>query len=630
MREGPGAAAEPVQGVAPPSGEGQRGEEGDRAERGERRERRVSRRERRRRRRRRRLVALGVVLVLASGAWLAGTAYLARTDLLVAQEQAGALRADLLDGRTADASARLPDLQDRTGSARRWTSGPLWAVAARLPLLGPTAATTRGLARAADDLSTGVFPDLVTVGETLDPERLTARVDGVDLAPFLAARPALDRADTSLASVVADVSALPERAVVPPVVDARTAVVDQLSELAPVVSDAADAAALLPPLLGADGPRRYFVALQNPAEARGTGGLVGAYALMGADDGVLTVEDVASNESLVNAGGQVRPLDSAFSERYAPWGPAQRWTGSNVTPDFPSAAASWVALWEAQSGQVLDGAVAVDPFVLQYLLDATGPLPLSSGDVVDGGNAAQFLLRDINYLFTLEEEQARDDLLVEAARGTLERLTTGSSPVVPVAAALRRASSEGRLLVSSTRVEEDRRLTGLGIGGRLDGSGRPTAQVVVNNARGNKIDWWLERSVAYRAGRCDADRRTSTVSVTLTSAAESVESLPPLALTVNDSNGGEVPAGQTRMYVSLFATRGAVFTGATLDGEPVGLETDTEQGRPVYSLYLELPVAGERTLEITLDEPTATGEPVVPEQPLSRPQETVVDVPVCG
>ena len=41
----------------------------------------------------------------------------------------------------------------------------------------------------------------------------------------------------------------------------------------------------LPSFLGADGPRRYLFGASNPAELRGTGGLIGAYAILTMDRG---------------------------------------------------------------------------------------------------------------------------------------------------------------------------------------------------------------------------------------------------------------------------------------------------------------------------------------------------------
>ena len=48
----------------------------------------------------------------------------------------------------------------------------------------------------------------------------------------------------------------------------------------------------LPYLAGVEKPQRYLVSFQNTAEARGTGGILGAFAILKIDKGKLTVEQI--------------------------------------------------------------------------------------------------------------------------------------------------------------------------------------------------------------------------------------------------------------------------------------------------------------------------------------------------
>ena len=56
-----------------------------------------------------------------------------------------------------------------------------------------------------------------------------------------------------------------------------------------------------PILAGADKPRKYLISFQNSAEARGTGGILGAYALIELDKGNLKVLQTGSNASLLHS-----------------------------------------------------------------------------------------------------------------------------------------------------------------------------------------------------------------------------------------------------------------------------------------------------------------------------------------
>jgi hypothetical protein len=53
-----------------------------------------------------------------------------------------------------------------------------------------------------------------------------------------------------------------------------------------------------PILAGTDKPKRYLISFQNSAEARGTGGILGAYALIESDKGNLKILQTGSNAAL--------------------------------------------------------------------------------------------------------------------------------------------------------------------------------------------------------------------------------------------------------------------------------------------------------------------------------------------
>ncbi len=66
-------------------------------------------------------------------------------------------------------------------------------------------------------------------------------------------------------------------------------------------------------MMGADGPRTYFMGFQTNAEARGTGGLLGGFGILRFDDGTPTVDTLASNRELVGAYAPI-DLGAEYSE----------------------------------------------------------------------------------------------------------------------------------------------------------------------------------------------------------------------------------------------------------------------------------------------------------------------------
>ncbi len=47
-------------------------------------------------------------------------------------------------------------------------------------------------------------------------------------------------------------------------------------------------------MMGADGPRTYFMGFQTNAEARGTGGLLGGFGILRFDNGTATVDTLGT------------------------------------------------------------------------------------------------------------------------------------------------------------------------------------------------------------------------------------------------------------------------------------------------------------------------------------------------
>ena len=64
-----------------------------------------------------------------------------------------------------------------------------------------------------------------------------------------------------------------------------------------------------PTLAGGDGPKKYLVSFQNSAEARGTGGILGAFAILEMDKGQFKVLQTGSNAALYSMSISTLPID---------------------------------------------------------------------------------------------------------------------------------------------------------------------------------------------------------------------------------------------------------------------------------------------------------------------------------
>jgi uncharacterized protein DUF4012 len=83
-----------------------------------------------------------------------------------------------------------------------------------------------------------------------------------------------------------------------------------LERAAQVTADMRDEA----PMLGAQSPRRYLVVFQNTAEARGTGGLPGAFAALTIHQGQLRFETFGTDTMLAGRAEPPHPQRARRTE----------------------------------------------------------------------------------------------------------------------------------------------------------------------------------------------------------------------------------------------------------------------------------------------------------------------------
>ena len=567
-------------------------------------------------------------LLAVCGAWVAIRGLQAQHALVAARAEVATVRGSLLTGDVPAARAALARAQEHTRSARDLTGDPVWRTAASVPYAGANASAVRTVASTVDGLATSTLPALVRAAGVLDPAKLRISGDRIDVGALAREAPVLDAARTDVVAARGRLDDIDTGALLGPVAGAVAELRSDLADTAGSLDGLDRASRLVPSMLGAARPRRYLVVFQNNAEARGTGGLVGAYAVVTATNGRLKVTTIGSNTDLHNA--QALPVELGKDFRAA-WGddPAL-WVNSNLDANFPNAARIWLALWQRQTGQALDGVLATDPVALGYLLAATGQVRLQSGEVIDAVNAVRLTMRDVYDRST--DNAARDSYLRSVAGSVVQALISGRGTPRAVLDQLLRAAGERRLLLYSAHASEQRDIARTSLSGTLPELPGPYAYVVVNNAAGNKMDYYLQRSVDYAAGSCASGRRTSRITVTFGNAAPSPDRLPEyVSARLDVAAATRSQSTATGSLVELVSVYGPLRSGvlrATLDGRPVMIRSGRSGSRPLWTFPLVVPPRSTRTLVLDISEPAAAGTPVVPVQPLVRP--AVVSVSGSG
>jgi Protein of unknown function (DUF4012) len=280
-------------------------------------------------------------------------------------------------------------------------------------------------------------------------------------------------------------------------------------------------------MLGADGPKRHFLAFQNESESRGTGGLPGAFAIIDANKGKLTFTRMQSDTTLsctsadVNFGPDYRQLDDGA-------GTTTLYGNANLSPNFPYAAQIWASMWRKLSGQQVDGVIAVDPTALSYLLAATGPAALPDKSQVNVTNAVA-LTQATSYAKSpatseAQIEQRRAYLLDVASAASKKILDSRDQPTALLQAA-GKAAGQRRFLVWSVDPTVQADLAQTSVAGIIPITTAPYVGLSVFNDGGNKLEYCLDRSLTWTRTCCGPTRAT-TVTITLTNNAPAT-GLPP-------------------------------------------------------------------------------------------------------
>lgn len=571
------------------------------------------------------------MLLLAGMAWIAVTGLLARAELMAAQRGLESLRQSFsgtdpkagADG--AGPRAAMDSAAAHAARAHRLTTGPAWWLAAHVPFLGAPVSTARGTAHAADRLTHEVLPPVVGIGSD-------TRAGGLQtlLSALHGKAPELDRASRAAAETRAQAAALPRDTWLPAADRARDHLVHQLGTVTTAMADVAVASRVLPPMLGGHEPRRYFVVFQNTAEARGTGGLPGAFAVLTVNKGRLRFETFGNNTVLEHVRPSVE-LGAEFRAQYGASDPTGTWANTNLSPHFPYAARIWTATWKKYSGERLDGVAALDPSALALLLRATGPAQLPDGTAVTADNVLD--LTERTGYARYQDVAERKAFFLDVARAAAAKLTDAISDPHRLSALLTSVHDvvkQERLKVWSAQSDEQRILETHPLSGALPHGSGPFAGFVVNNAAGGKLDFYLERQLQWIPRHCTREGRSVTVRIRLSNRAPA-SGLPDYVTLRVDKRSYATRPGDNRLLLSYYASPGAQLTRATVDGRRAMTASGVERGHPVYTLDMELPAQETRTVTLQLVEPVSDRAPIVLRQPLVSPLNVDVQpYPSCG
>ncbi|PPL15765.1 hypothetical protein GY24_13785 [Microterricola pindariensis] len=571
-----------------------------------------------------------VVAVAATG-WLGYRVLGAKASLEAAQGLVGTVKDQAGSADFAGIAQTAELLSVHTSDAVAATNDPVWRAGELVPWVGKNLTAVREMAEVVDSISADTVTPLAAVAGTLTPDSLKP-VDGhINIEPIVQLSAAIGPAAEAFHAAVARGEAIDVEGTVGPVADAGAKLSGMLSSADALVGDAASILQIAPDLLGANGPRNYVLVFQNLAESTALGGTAAALTEVHVDNGAISIGRQASSGDFPwRDGNPVITPDPNVEAIFEPL-MYTRLNLSTSRPDFPTAAEIAQAFWQQHIGGEVDAVISVDPVALSHLLEATGPIPMSTGDQLSKENAVKLLLNEIYFRYPTEEIHRTDDFFEEAAKSIFNSLMSPTTDMPKLVAAVTRGVSQQRILAWSADPEVQSKLASSPLSGILPSSNdkATTTGVFFRDMSASKMDFYLKTAASLSTNVCEAAEPTFTTTVDLTSSLtqEQADALPPYVAS------GLWGSEHFRTQVFVYGPPGTTLSATEINSQgrltTFDLSAD-DLGRPVASFMVWLAPGQTSQVTATFTGPAGNyGEPQLRTTPMIHGTATSIEAPGC-
>lgn len=543
-------------------------------------------------------------------------------------------------GDTTALAADLVSAHQKASAASSASRDITVRAAGRLPWVGEDVRALRVVSQVAGEL-TGSVSSLSALVPNLTGQKIAGGGTGFDLTLLATLRDSLGTLDAVATSSGKKLEGVSSRDIDESLRAKIVTVTDALAQVSPAVHKLEPLLDALPIILGASGPRTWFVTMQNLTEARPSGGLLSAYVILHTDAGRIDVLEQGSNDTLV-AGPPVPYARSIAAGYQEVWGDAfGSWLSMNLSANFPDTATLIRDGWNKRGGVQVDSVLALGQGTLPYLAAAVGPVTAGTKTIAPQ-DLTDYLTVGIyqDYADPVEKDAVVSQIIDEI----FTKLSGGQFDLKSLVTTAVSLESADYLQLWSADSGVQQAIEDGGFSGELTDALGPVASVRVVNAGGNKLDAFMSLTARYELGACTVDEdantatRTSRLTVTITNDAPT-SGLPPYMTGRLDVEGGDKPAiGSNHDYVVVYAPAQAALTSFALDGDEAFVQQNEADGRE-FSVYdVELAPGQTRTLTTVWDEPGRDDQdrplpntPSVIMQPLLKtPEVSTLDGAECA
>lgn len=507
--------------------------------------------------------------VLLVGA--ARDAQAARTDLESLRDRLTAT--ELLSG---EGAAELAAVEGRLDDVASQVGSPVLAPAKLLPFLGRQLRSFEALAVAGREAvdAAGALATVVSdvAARDLEPGERPEAIAEV--------RAVVDATTAQLRAIELG----PGEDIVTPLAEGRETLAEEIAD-AVATGDRASVVAAGAEQLLAGG--RYVVLAANNAEMQAGWGMPLSVGLLEITDGALSLAGMESTGAVPLPAGAV-PVVGELGRHWAFAQPTVDWRNLALTPYFEEAAPLAAQMWEARGGGAADGVIALDPFALAAILDATGPVEVE-GRTVTSDDVVRTTLHDAYVEQAMDEDAGladRRERQSAIAVAAIAAVREGDTDLVDLLTNLADAAEGRHVMLWSSRPIEQAAWQAAGIDGTL---GDRSVLVSLVNRGGNKLDWFLDVDAAMSTST-PAQGGGREVAIEVTASNRTPDGEPqyiagpyggptPLPLDAGDWGGyltAHVPAGASDLTVE--GVESLVATGASLRTQLISAPVVVKKG----------------------------------------------------
>ncbi|MEI3846824.1 MULTISPECIES: DUF4012 domain-containing protein [unclassified Microbacterium] len=510
-------------------------------------------------------VVLSIILVLLVAGVIAGVlamqfiseAKVARSALERAKTGITALNSQLGSEDQTKLQATAADITANVKLAAETVDGPLWDIAARVPFVGQNVDAVQRVTRAVDVLVLRALPPGMQFMSTADLDKLTVEGGGINLEPFRQVQGSIPEIASAFADAQALVAPIDRASLLPEVGEPIADILDVIGDAAPALAVAEKYLPTLLNIAGSGGTKTYLLIFQNNAEIRATGGNPASSMIVTMTDGKLGYADQATSATFYEAGTQGNEYISLPAETTGLYLPTltRHNQDYNFTPDFPTTAQLFQAIFADTTGQSFDGVISIDPVVLSHMLAVAGPVTLNTGEQLNAENAVKVLLSDSYEIYP--DGATSDAFFTDTAKRVFDHLTAASWDPLKMLDALEQSAEEQRVYLSFTDPAAQALADEFGLDGALKPDNTTQTQVgmYLNDSSVGKLEYHLSSTVN---ASCDPAARTITTTMTLHNGiTDDIKSEYTLGWR-NDNYG--LPRTTMMLDVLFFAPPGAQIT----------------------------------------------------------------------